>query len=149
MTTLPLKFTVTYVSGESCSRKNGTKEMSSAIECIRSVFPLCAIETIRLDQCATLQVVITASASDIELPIWSGRQQNLFRKYRVKRRKTMKDIVANLKTVKESLRAGRSPASALLEQTTKDAKRLSTKHEAKRHPPSPLIRRGKEVLTAS
>jgi hypothetical protein len=78
--------------------------MGTVVKCIRSIFPLCAIETIRVDK-GPLQVTITASTSDMELPIWSGKQQNLFEKYRVKRRKTMETIVANLETMRDNLRA--------------------------------------------
>jgi hypothetical protein len=114
--------------------------MSTAVECIRSIFPLCAIETIRVDK-SPLRVTITASTSDMELPIWSGKQQNLFEKYRVKRRKTMKMIVANLETTRDNLRAHISPVS--------DIDATLSPIAAEHIPPAPLIREVNEVPVKS
>jgi hypothetical protein len=41
----------------------------------------------------------------MELPIWSGKQRNLFEKYGVKRRRTIKMIVANLEALRDNLKA--------------------------------------------
>lgn len=111
--------------------------MNTAIDCIRSVFPLCAIETIRVDK-FPLRVTITAGTSDMQLPIWSGKQQNLFQKYRVKRRKTMKIIVATLGALRDAQRAGLSPVSVIENATASiDTKKI---------PPAPLILEGNEAV---
>mmetsp|Transcript_40887 Transcript_40887/g.98600 ORF Transcript_40887/g.98600 Transcript_40887/m.98600 type:complete len:121 (+) Transcript_40887:83-445(+) len=83
------------------------QEMTTMVECLRKVFPLAAIETIRLDS-YPLEAKIVASTPILvneTIPIWSGKQQHLFEKYRVRRRKTMKAILKNLNQFKENLEA--------------------------------------------
>ena len=84
--------------------------MSTAVECVRSVFPDSKIETHRTDS-FPIRVIISAriggsSSSNNkakELEVWSGRQQDLFSKYATKRRQTMEAIKANLIDLQESL----------------------------------------------
>ncbi|CAJ1965654.1 unnamed protein product [Cylindrotheca closterium] len=100
MTLLSPNFTVTYC--QNCD--GGMQEMSTMIECLRTVFPLAAIETVREDR-YPLEVKIVASTPIIseEIPVWSGKQQHLFEKYRVRRRKTIKTIIKNLEQFKQNL----------------------------------------------
>ncbi|KAL3943611.1 MAG: hypothetical protein SGBAC_002320 [Bacillariaceae sp.] len=92
------------------------------VECLRSVFPLAVIETIREDR-FPLEVKIVASTPIVKaIPLWSGKQHNLFEKYRVRRRKTMKAIIKNLNRFKENLEISRE---ALSDQPT-----LSPDHDS-------------------
>jgi len=101
------KFTVTYC--RNCD--GGLQEMSTMIECLRTVFPLALIETIREDRCQ-LEVKIVARNSIVkEIPIWKGKQQHLFEKYRVRRRKTMKAIIKNLNQFKDYLQTSEKALS--------------------------------------
>ena len=93
--------------------------MSTAVECIRSVFPNSQIETVRNEN-YPIRVIISAgsmskkpkgeeetisnSQQQQRRPIiWSGKQHNLFLKYKSKRKKTIKSIVANLKDYRDEL----------------------------------------------
>jgi hypothetical protein len=51
-----------------------------------------------------IQVTVTVSGGPVgskSTTVWSGRQQDLFRKYGAKRDKAMKDMTANLQLLKE------------------------------------------------
>lgn len=95
--------------------------MSTAVECIRSVFPNSQIETVRNEN-YPIRVIISAGSMSKKSKgeeetnsnsqqqqqqrrpiIWSGKQHNLFLKYKSKRKKTIKSIVANLKDYRDEL----------------------------------------------
>merc|ERR1719215_2601556 len=77
--------------------------MNTMIECLRTVFPLASIETIREDRFPLEVKIVAINPIVKEIIIWKGKQQHLFQKYRVRRRKTMKAIIKNLNQFKENM----------------------------------------------
>merc|ERR1719215_831132 len=76
--------------------------MNTMIECLRTVFPLASIETIREDRFPLEVKIVAINPIVKEIIIWKGKQQHLFQKYRVRRRKTVKAIIKNLNQFKEN-----------------------------------------------
>eukprot|EP00934_Nitzschia_sp_Nitz4_P006055 Nitzschia sp. Nitz4//scaffold315_size20666//348//716//NITZ4_008639-RA/size20666-processed-gene-0.0-mRNA-1//1//CDS//3329547480//6045//frame0 len=84
----PAKFTVTY-------------EFSTARDAVLAVFPGADIKENRVDS-YPIKVAVSADVGGQRLSVWSGRQQDLFRKYATKRAQTIATIEANLQDLKES-----------------------------------------------
>ena len=103
----PFIFILPKYATQSRNCDGGYQEMSTAVECVRTVFPDCEIETQRNDS-YPIRVIISARVGNDnnkakELEVWSGRQQDLFSKYATKRRQTMETIKANLMDLQERL----------------------------------------------
>ena len=86
--------------------------MSSAVECIRDVFPQSSIKTNRVDKYPfRVTITLTIEASDGKpkqlREVWSGKQVNLYEKYPKRRRKAMNVIRLRLSELKDSLLTGR------------------------------------------
>lgn len=67
---------------------------------MKDIFPGAEIIENRIDE-YPVKVVIKAELNGAKMDIWSGRQQNLFRKYAAKRRESIAEIQANLNDLKE------------------------------------------------
>ncbi len=67
---------------------------------MKTVFPKATIVENRIDE-YPVKVVIKAEVDGATMDVWSGRQQNLFRKYADKRRSSIAEIQANLNDLKE------------------------------------------------
>lgn len=66
-----------------------------------AVFPKATVIENRIDD-YPIKVVIQAELKNHgSIDVWSGRQQNLFRKYADTRRSSISEIQANLKDLKE------------------------------------------------
>lgn len=129
----PPKFTVTY--SRLCD--GGAQEMSTAVSCLREIFPNAIIRTIRRTpdedvklRTAMPDVVISNSINNNpnkntntvnETVLWSSKQKNLYEKYPKKRKKSMKDIRKSLKALKlsrESSNKTPEPTTRTMVQTT-------------------------------
>ena len=70
---------------------------------MKKVFPSSQIIENRVDK-YPIRVIVTAhSEEDNGLEIWSGRQQDLFSKYKSKRINAMKEINSSLEGLKKSI----------------------------------------------
>ena len=69
--------------------------MDTAKECILEVFPDATIIPNRTDN-YPVKVIITAKIGSNNVKIWSGKQQDLFSKYRAKRTRSVNEIKGNL-----------------------------------------------------
>ena len=70
---------------------------------MKKVFPSSQIIENRVDK-YPIRVIVTAhSEKDDAIEIWSGRQQDLFSKYRSKRINAMKEINSSLEGLKKSI----------------------------------------------
>lgn len=67
---------------------------------MKDIFPGADIVENRIDA-YPVKVVIKAEFNGAKMDVWSGRQQNLFRKYADKRRASIAEIQANLNDLKE------------------------------------------------
>lgn len=76
--------------------------MSTAAECVRAIFPDAAIQNNRTEN-YPIRVIVTADVDDKPVEIWSGRQQDLFRKYAAKRSKCVEEMKRKLLELKSSL----------------------------------------------
>ncbi len=84
----------------------GAQEMSTAVTCVREIFPDASISThrrtseedVRLGT-SNPEVVIRSNTGEI---IWSSKQKNLYQKYPKKRKKSMKEIKKALEALKSS-----------------------------------------------
>ncbi len=77
----------------------GLQEFETAKSCVEAVFPGAEIISNRVDQ-YPIKVTVTANVEGSEQVVWSGRQQDLFRKYASKRNKAMNEIKTNLMVLK-------------------------------------------------
>jgi hypothetical protein len=80
----------------------GQQEMNTAGECVRSIFPDAAIQNNRTEN-YPIRVIITADVGGKPVEIWSGRQQDLFRKYAAKRSKALEQMKKSLLDLKANL----------------------------------------------
>mmetsp|Transcript_34266 Transcript_34266/g.52616 ORF Transcript_34266/g.52616 Transcript_34266/m.52616 type:complete len:84 (-) Transcript_34266:282-533(-) len=78
------------------------QELNTASECIRDVFPGAEIVADRTDN-YPIRVVVKAQMGAQSVPVWSGRQQSLFRKYAKERKKAISAIKTNLEDLKTTL----------------------------------------------
>jgi hypothetical protein len=69
---------------------------------VLEVFPGSEIVQNRVDK-YPIQVIVTANIDGRKMEVWKGRQQNLFRKYHDARNKSMQEIKANLRILREEL----------------------------------------------
>jgi hypothetical protein len=76
--------------------------MSTAMECVRAIFPDAAIQNNRTDN-YPIRVIVTADVGGKPVEIWSGRQQDLFRKYASKRSKALEEMKKSLLDLKANL----------------------------------------------
>lgn len=67
---------------------------------MKSVFPKAQIIEKRIDE-YPVKVVVQADVNGTKLDVWSGRQQDLFRKYASKRQASIAAIQQNLEDLKE------------------------------------------------
>lgn len=96
------KLTVTY--SRLCD--GGAQEMSTAVTCVREIFPDASIlthrrtseEDVRLGT-ANPEVIISTANGKI---LWSSKQKNLYQKYPKKRKKSMKEIKKALEALKSN-----------------------------------------------
>lgn len=103
----PPKFTVTY--SRLCD--GGTQEMSTAVGCLREIFPDATIRTNRRGPHEDIgvsnpSVVISGNShrsNHADETLWSSNQRNLYQKYPKKRRRSMKEIKRTLKAFKAAL----------------------------------------------
>lgn len=103
----PPKFTVTY--SRLCD--GGTQEMSTAVGCVREIFPDATIRTNRRGPHEDIGVsnpsVVISGNSHIsnhnEKTLWSSNQRNLYQKCPKKRRRSVKEIKRALKAFKIAL----------------------------------------------
>lgn len=77
--------------------------MNGAVECIREIFPLSSIKTIRTE-CFKGKIAIGTNAFGQPREVWSGKISNLFVQFPKRRRKAMNIIKSKLAELKESLR---------------------------------------------
>jgi len=77
----------------------GLQEFETAKSCVEAVFPGAEIISNRVDQ-YPIKVTVTANVEGSKQVVWSGRQQDLFRKYASKRNKAMNEIKTNLMVLK-------------------------------------------------
>ncbi|OEU14375.1 hypothetical protein FRACYDRAFT_188136, partial [Fragilariopsis cylindrus CCMP1102] len=77
---------------------------NTAFDVVKKVFPSSQIIENRVNK-YPIRVIITAHTSDDDdaVEIWSGRQQDLFSKYKSKRINAMKEINASLEGLKKSI----------------------------------------------
>lgn len=93
------KFTVTY--SRLCD--GGAQEMSTAVTCVRDIFPDSSIATHRRTSEEDVRLgtanpeVIISSNGEI---LWSSKQKNLYQKYPKKRKKSIKEIKKVLEALK-------------------------------------------------
>ena len=80
----------------------GEQERDTAVEAVRSVFPDAKI-TPRCSDKYPIKVTVEAHIGATKLKIWTGRQQDLFRKYASKRSQSIAAIVSALEEMKEDL----------------------------------------------
>ena len=78
----------------------GYQEFSTARDAVLAVFPQATIIENRVDE-YPIKVEIKAQVKSGLINVWSGRQQNLFRKYADKRQSSISEIQANLEDLKE------------------------------------------------
>jgi len=103
----PPKFTVTY--SRLCD--GGTQEMSTAVGCVREIFPDATIRTNRRGPHEDIgvsnpSVIISGNShrsNHADETLWSSNQRNLYQKYPKKRRRSMKEIKRALKAFKTAL----------------------------------------------
>jgi lambda repressor-like predicted transcriptional regulator len=75
--------------------------MIAAAECVREIFPQSSIKTVRTDSYPN-RVTITTDAFGLKAhEVWSGKQSNLFQKFKKRRRKVMDMIKSNLADLRE------------------------------------------------
>ena len=90
------------------------QEMSTAVGCIREIFPDATIRTYRRtpeDEYGTLNTTVVISIGDFNPSgkgdgkgvLWSAKQRNLYQKYPKKRRKSIKEIRKALEDFKTTL----------------------------------------------
>jgi hypothetical protein len=77
--------------------------MSSAVECVREIFPQSSIKTIRLDKYPCKVIISTDAFGNKAQEVWSGKQKNLVEKMPKRRRKAMDAIRASLADLREEL----------------------------------------------
>ena len=69
---------------------------------MKKVFPSSQIIENRVNK-YPIRVIVTAAHTDNVVEIWSGRQQDLFSKYKSKRINAMKEINSSLEGLKKSI----------------------------------------------
>ena len=85
-------FTVTY----SFNWDGGDQELQTAMQAVKDVFPDAEVTPHGVNK-YPIKVIITANSSDgNKTKVWSGRQQDLFRKNASKRTQTIEEIKKNL-----------------------------------------------------
>lgn len=99
----PPKMTVTY--SRLCD--GGTQEMSTAVSCVREIFPDATIRTHRRTPeedmgLSNPEVIIATGDNPNQIVLWSSKQKNLYQKYPKKRKKSMKEIRKALEALKVS-----------------------------------------------
>ena len=77
--------------------------MSAAVECIREVFPLSTVKTVRIENYKS-RITIATSAFGSRHVVWTGKQSNLFESTPKRRRKAMNIIKSSLADLKDTLR---------------------------------------------
>lgn len=75
--------------------------MSTAVECVREVFPASAIKTIRVDN--PLRVTIAVEIMGKSQNFWTCKQHNLFQRNPKRRRRAMDSIRQCMADLKEQL----------------------------------------------
>lgn len=76
------------------------QEYTTAESCVKEVFPGAQITANRTEN-YPIRVSVSASVDGTKVEVWSGRQQDLFRKYGAKRQKAMETMKNNLNDLKE------------------------------------------------
>lgn len=76
--------------------------MSTAVECIREVFPLSTVKTVRIDNYKARLTIATHAFGNRHV-VWTGKQSNLFESTPRRRRKAMDTIKASLADLKDTL----------------------------------------------
>mmetsp|Transcript_810 Transcript_810/g.1273 ORF Transcript_810/g.1273 Transcript_810/m.1273 type:complete len:119 (+) Transcript_810:210-566(+) len=112
------------------------QEMSSAVECIREIFPASAIKTVRVDK--PFRVTISASvpgksAHQHQEVVWTCKQHNLFEKNPKRRRRAMDSIRQKLAAFKEEL-ATRNHHACLDEETYRTITQVNESAEVSKTP---------------
>lgn len=85
----------------------GTQEMSTAVSCVREIFPDATIRTHRRTPeedmgLSNPEVIIATGDNPNQIVLWSSKQKNLYQKYPKKRKKSMKEIRKALEALKVS-----------------------------------------------
>jgi len=88
------------ITPQSRNWDGGLQEYSTAESCVKAVFPEATITANRTEN-YPLRVVVSASMGSTNVEVWSGRQQDLFRKYATKRKQAMDTMKHNLTDLKE------------------------------------------------
>lgn len=78
----------------------GYQEYETAASCIEAVFPGSPIVPNRVD---TYPIRVSVTVNGSNTPIWSGRQQDLFRKYAAKRNQCVQEITTKLRQFQDTM----------------------------------------------
>jgi hypothetical protein len=78
--------------------------MSTAVGCIREVFPASAIKTVRVEN--PLRITIAVDVLGRSQNVWTCKQQNLFQRNPKRRRRAMDSIRECLANLKEQISSG-------------------------------------------
>mmetsp|Transcript_26611 Transcript_26611/g.37482 ORF Transcript_26611/g.37482 Transcript_26611/m.37482 type:complete len:80 (+) Transcript_26611:207-446(+) len=78
------------------------QEFNTAASCVREVFPDAEIISNRTNK-YPIRVIVSTNLDGKETELWSGRQQNLFSKYRSERTRAMNEIKSNLQALKSKM----------------------------------------------
>ena len=77
--------------------------MIAVVECVREIFPEASIKTIRTDSYPIRVTITTDAFGKKGHEVWSGKQSNLFPKFKKRRRKAMDIIKSHLADLKDEL----------------------------------------------
>eukprot|EP00554_Chaetoceros_debilis_P007193 CAMPEP_0194074226 /NCGR_PEP_ID=MMETSP0149-20130528/1404_1 /TAXON_ID=122233 /ORGANISM="Chaetoceros debilis, Strain MM31A-1" /LENGTH=73 /DNA_ID=CAMNT_0038754363 /DNA_START=147 /DNA_END=368 /DNA_ORIENTATION=+ len=72
------------------------------MQCVRDIFPDAEVSANCVDK-YPVKVIVEAKIGGSKVKIWTGKQQDLFRKYGAKRSATIELIKQNLSELKEDL----------------------------------------------
>ena len=81
----------------------GYQELSTATQCVRDVFPDSKITPNVVDNYPIRVIVTATNGGGKEIEIWSGRQQDLFRKNASRRLQAIETIKTQLKEYQSKL----------------------------------------------
>jgi spermidine synthase len=101
---VPCRFIRNETTQQSRNWDGGKQEYNTALEALKRVFPVADVVENCVDK-YPIRVTVSAQQHDETetTKIWSGRQQDLFSKYKAKRTKAMSTIEANLEEFKSKL----------------------------------------------
>jgi hypothetical protein len=95
------------------------QEMSTAVVCVREVFPASAIKTVRVEN--PLRVTIAVDLFGKSQTVWTCKQHNLFQRNPKRRRRAMDSIrecMANLREQMSSTISSRLEPAVLSSETS-------------------------------